>query len=111
MNCGNGHDHATARREQLVDTQEHCERVFRRDVLDRAAAKISIPSLYERRHDIGELAQAFSMEAAGDLEIEDGSFFGLTRRARSDVETAVVRAEEVSVRRLREIIRERRVPV
>ena len=79
---------------------------FRRDVLDRAAAKIKVPTLWERRQDIGELAQQFAMEAAADLGANADDFYGLTRRARADVETAVVRAQEVSVRRLREIIRD-----
>ncbi|MEM6532363.1 MAG: sigma 54-interacting transcriptional regulator [Myxococcota bacterium] len=77
---------------------------FRRDLLDRAAAKIALPSLYERRRDIGDLAQAFALEAGADAEIED--FMGLTRKARSDIEAAVVQAQEVSVRRLREIVRD-----
>ncbi|MEL6545172.1 MAG: sigma 54-interacting transcriptional regulator [Myxococcota bacterium] len=77
---------------------------FRRDLLDRAAAKITLPSLWERRRDIGELAQTFALAAAADAGIED--FMGLTRRARADVEAAVVQAREVSVRRLREIIRD-----
>ena len=77
---------------------------FRRDLLDRAMAKIEVPSLYERRRDIGELAQAFAMEAA--QELQNREFCGLTRRARADVETAVIRAREVSVRRLKEIIRD-----
>ncbi|MEE8410291.1 MAG: sigma 54-interacting transcriptional regulator [Myxococcota bacterium] len=76
---------------------------FRRDLLDRALAKITIPPLHERRRDIGELAQTFAVEAAGELGVED--HYGLTRRARSDIETAVIRAREVSVRRLREIVR------
>lgn len=77
---------------------------FRRDLLDRASAKINLPSLHERRRDIGELAQAFALEAAADAGIED--FMGLTRRARADLEAAVIRAREVSVRRLREIVRD-----
>ncbi len=77
---------------------------FRRDLLDRASAKIDLPSLYERRRDIGELAQAFALEAAADAGIDD--FMGLTRRARADVEAAVLGAREVSVRRLREIVRD-----
>jgi transcriptional regulator with PAS, ATPase and Fis domain len=76
---------------------------FRRDLLDRALAKISIPPLFERRKDIGDLAQAFAVEAAAQLGA--ASHYGLTRRARADIETAVVRAREVSVRRLREIVR------
>jgi DNA-binding NtrC family response regulator len=76
---------------------------FRRDLLDRASAKISVPSLHERRNDIGELAQHFAMEAGTDAGLED--FMGLTRRARADVEAAVMANGEVSVRRLREIIR------
>ncbi len=83
---------------QLVSSGE-----FRRDLLDRALAKIVVPSLYERRRDIGELAQEFALEVGAELG--DGDFYGLTRRARADVEAAVVRAKEVSVRRLREIIR------
>jgi transcriptional regulator with AAA-type ATPase domain len=79
---------------------------FRRDVLDRAAAKISLPSLYERRRDIGELSQAFALEAARDLGVAADQFFGLTRRALADVETAVVKSSEISVRRLREIVRD-----
>ncbi len=82
------------------------EGTFRRDLLDRATAKLVVPSLYERRQDIGELAQAFALEAGRDLDLSEEEFYGLTRRARSDVETAVIRAEEVSVRRLREIIRD-----
>ncbi len=76
---------------------------FRRDLYDRALAKIEIPSLYERRRDIGELAQLFVMEAAGELG--PAEFYGLTRRARADVETAVAQSREVSVRRLREVMR------
>lgn len=76
---------------------------FRRDLLDRALAKIDIPPLFERRRDIGDLAQAFALEAAAELGAED--HHGLTDRARTDVETAFVRAREVSVRRLREIVR------
>lgn len=76
---------------------------FRRDLLDRAMAKITIPPLFERRRDIGELAQTFAVEAAAELGIDD--YYGLTRRARSDIETAIIRAREVSVRRLREIVR------
>ncbi|MBI3179287.1 MAG: sigma 54-interacting transcriptional regulator [Deltaproteobacteria bacterium] len=41
--------------------------LFRRDLYDRALAKIDIPSLYERRRDVGELAQLFVMEAASEL--------------------------------------------
>ena len=33
-------------------------------------------------------------------------FFGFTRRARADIETAVIRSNEVSIRRLREVIRD-----
>ncbi len=87
------------------DLRELCRTgAFRRDLLDRAMAKVSIPSLYERRRDIGELAQSFALEAGRELGLEE--FAGLTRRARADVETAVVRAREVSVRRLRELIRD-----
>ncbi len=79
---------------------------FRRDIVDRAAAKLRVPSLFERRQDIGQLAQSFADEVARDLGVPEGSFYGLTRRARADVETAVIRFREVSVRRLREIIRD-----
>lgn len=78
---------------------------FRRDLLDRAAAKMHVPSLHERRRDIGELAQAFALEAAADIGAGD-DFMGLTRRARAHIETAVIRSSEVSVRRLRELIRD-----
>ncbi len=77
---------------------------FRRDLLDRAPAKINVPSLYERRQDIGELAQAFALEAGRDAGAVE--FYGLTRRAKADLETAIIRASEVSVRRLREIVRD-----
>ena len=77
---------------------------FRRDLLDRALAKLDVPSLYERRRDIGELSQSFALEVAKELGAAD--FTGLTRRAQADVETAVIRAQEVSVRRLKEIIRD-----
>ncbi len=78
---------------------------FRRDLLDRATAKIHLPTLWERRQDIGELAQSFAMEAAMDAGASAGEFFGLTRRAKADIETAVIRTKEVSIRRLREIVR------
>ena len=84
---------------EMVDEGE-----FRRDLMDRAPAKIQIPSLYERRRDIGQLAQQFSLEVAESMGFED--FFGLTRRARADVETAIIRSGEVSIRRLREVIRD-----
>lgn len=86
---------------------------FRRDLLDRAGAKIHIPSLHERKQDIGELAQCFALEAgveaSGAVGALDGTmhpFCGLTRRARADIETAVVCTREVSVRRLREVVRD-----
>src|SRR5690606_18529291 len=63
---------------------------FRQDILDRACAKLRIPSLYERRRDIGELAQAFALEAAADIGA-GREFLGLTRRAQADVATAVIR--------------------
>jgi transcriptional regulator with PAS, ATPase and Fis domain len=84
---------------EMVDQGE-----FRRDLMDRAPAKIQIPALYERRRDIGQLAQQFSIEVAESMGFEE--FYGLTRRARADVETAVIRFGEVSIRRLREIIRD-----
>ncbi len=77
---------------------------FRRDLLDRATAKITLPSLYQRRRDIGQLAQFFALEAGEDAGIEE--FMGLTRRARAEIEAAIVQAREVSVRRLREIVRD-----
>lgn len=77
---------------------------FRRDLMDRAPAKIYIPSLYERRRDIGQLAQSFAMQVSKDMGMED-EFFGFTRRARADIETAIIRSNEVSIRRLREVIR------
>ena len=79
---------------------------FRRDLLDRATAKIHLPTLWERRQDIGELAQSFAMEAGQDAGASAEEFFGLTRRAKADIETAIIRAKEVSVRRLREVIRD-----
>ena len=85
--------------EKLVDAG-----TFRRDLLDRAPAKITLPPLYERKSDISELAQKFALEAGDDLEAED--FFGLTRRAKADVEAAVIQSGEISVRKLREIIRD-----
>lgn len=78
--------------------------LFRRDLLDRAPAKIALPPLWQRREDIGELAQAFAQEAARDREWKD--FDGLTRRALADLEGAVVEKKEASVRRLRELIRD-----
>ena len=48
---------------------------FRRDLLDRAPAKITLPPLYERKGDIAELAQKFAMEAGRDLEADE--FLGL----------------------------------
>lgn len=76
---------------------------FRRDLLDRASAKINVPSLFDRRNDIGDLAQHFALEAAEVAGLDD--FMGLTRRAKSDVEAAVMGCREVSVRRLREVVR------
>jgi len=77
---------------------------FRRDLLDRAPAKITLPPLYERKGDVAELAQKFALEAGHDLEAEE--FYGLTRRAKADVEAAVIQSGEISVRKLREIIRD-----
>ncbi len=77
---------------------------FRRDLVDRALAKLVVPPLYARRRDIGELAQAFALEAAAELDAPE--FIGLTRRALADVEVAVIRAQEVSVRRLKEFVRD-----
>lgn len=77
---------------------------FRRDLLDRAPAKIALTPLWQRREDVAELAQQFALEAGADREWED--FEGLTRRAIADIEGAVVAHEESSVRRLRELIRD-----
>ncbi|HWV39756.1 MAG TPA: sigma 54-interacting transcriptional regulator [Vulgatibacter sp.] len=77
---------------------------FRRDLLDRAPAKISLSPLWQRREDIPELAQAFVREALADRgwnEVE-----GATRRALADIEAALVEARESSVRRLRELVRD-----
>lgn len=88
-----------------IDLMEAAEEGrFRRDLLDRAPAKISLPPLWQRREDIGELGQAFAKEAA--LEREWAEFEGLTRRAVADLEGAVVDTEESSVRRLRELVRD-----
>ena len=77
---------------------------FRRDLLDRAPAKIQLLPLWQRREDVGELAQTFAREAAADRGWAD--FLGLTRRAVADLEGALVDAREASVRRLRELIRD-----
>jgi len=77
---------------------------FRRDLLDRAPAKITLPPLWQRREDVAELAQQFALEAAADRGWT--GFEGLTRRALADIEGAVVAHEESSVRRLRELIRD-----
>ncbi|HEY0839613.1 MAG TPA: sigma 54-interacting transcriptional regulator [Vulgatibacter sp.] len=77
---------------------------FRRDLLDRAPAKISLSPLWQRREDIPELVQGFAREALDDrgwTEVD-----GVTRRALADVEAAVVAAKESSVRRLRELVRD-----
>ena len=78
--------------------------LFRRDLIDRAPAKIHLPPLYQRQGDISELAQAFVLEAAQTLG--KTPFYGLTRRARADVELAFLQSQECSVRRLRELMRE-----
>jgi DNA-binding NtrC family response regulator len=77
---------------------------FRRDLLDRAPAKIQLLPLWQRREDVTELAHAFAREAATDRGWSD--FLGLTRRAVADLEGALVDAHEGSVRRLRELIRD-----
>ncbi len=77
---------------------------FRRDLLDRAPAKIALLPLWQRREDVGELAQQFALEAAKDRGWE--GFEGFTRRALADIEGAVVANEESSVRRLREMVRD-----
>jgi len=77
---------------------------FRRDIVDRAAAKIQLPPLFERRNDISELSQAFAREVAEDLGAKN--FYGFTRQARADIETAIIRSSEVSIRKLREVVRD-----
>ena len=77
---------------------------FRRDLLDRAPAKIALPPLWQRREDVSELAQQFALEAGADRGWE--GFEGLTRRALADIEGAIVAHEESSVRRLRELVRD-----
>ena len=77
---------------------------FRRDLLDRAPAKIALPPLWQRREDVSELAQQFAIEAAADRGWK--GFEGLTRRALADLEGAVAANEESSVRRLRELVRD-----
>lgn len=77
---------------------------FRRDLLDRAPAKIALPPLWKRREDVAELANAFAEEAAKERGWE--IFDGFTRRALADIEGAVVQRKEESVRRLREMIRD-----
>jgi DNA-binding NtrC family response regulator len=76
---------------------------FRRDVLDRATAKIEIPPLYQRQTDIVELAQLFALEAAKELNATH--FYGFSRQSKADIEAAVLNAQEVSVRHLREMVR------
>lgn len=88
-----------------VDLVEAAKRgEFRRDLLDRAPAKISLPPLWQRREDIGELSQAFAREAAEERGWEE--FEGFTRRALADIEGAVLETREESVRRLREMVRD-----
>lgn len=77
---------------------------FRRDLLDRAPAKVQLLPLWQRREDISELAQAFALEAGADRGWTD--FEGLSRRALADIEGALVAAKESSVRRLRELVRD-----
>lgn len=77
---------------------------FRRDLLDRAPAKIQLPPLWQRREDVAELANAFASEAAEERGWE--IFDGFTRRAVADMEGAIVQTKEASVRRLREMVRD-----
>lgn len=77
---------------------------FRRDLLDRAPAKITLPPLWQRREDVAELAHAFAAEAAKERGWKE--FDGFTRRAVADIEGAIVEKKEESVRRLREMIRD-----
>ncbi|AKU92188.1 sigma 54-interacting transcriptional regulator [Vulgatibacter incomptus] len=77
---------------------------FRRDLLDRAPAKINLLPLWSRREDISELATTFAREAAGDRGWTE--FEGPTRRALADLEGALVEHRETSVRRLRELVRD-----
>lgn len=80
------------------------EGTFRKDLLERAIAKISLSPLWERREDIRELANNFAAEAAEERGWE--VFDGFTRRALADIEGAIVQARVQSVRRLREMIRD-----
>lgn len=77
---------------------------FRRELLDRAPAKLTLTPLWQRREDIGELAQHFTREALAERDQQ--RCLGLTRRALADVEGAFVEAKEGSVRRLRELVRD-----
>jgi DNA-binding NtrC family response regulator len=88
-----------------VDLVEAAKRgEFRRDLLDRAQAKIILPPLWQRREDVSELAQSFAREAAGERGWVE--FEGFTRRALADIEGAVLEKREESVRRLREMVRD-----
>lgn len=77
---------------------------FRKDLLDRLPAKITLSPLWERREDIPELTRHFVEEALHDREW--GEVDGITRRALADIEAAVVVSKETSVRRLRELVRD-----
>ncbi len=80
---------------------------FRRDLVDRAPAKIALLPLWQRREDISELAQSFALEAADDRGWSAvAGFLGFTRRALADLEAGIVAAREPSVRRLRELCRD-----
>ncbi len=82
------------------------------ELVERAKAWMPLSPLYERRQDIGELAQHFAQEAAiefsaetsGGIQVED--FAGLTRRARSEIEAAFIANEVASIRVLRNIVRD-----
>lgn len=88
-----------------VDPEEGAsEASFRRELLERAVAKINLPALWERREDIRELAGTFADEAAAERGWDP--FDGLTRRALADIEGAIVETRVASVRRLREMVRD-----
>jgi transcriptional regulator with GAF, ATPase, and Fis domain len=100
----------------LASNQDLREKVacgeFRADLLDRIGTHITLPALHQRRQDIGELATAFAQGAAasigvgGAAALSDRTFLGFTRRARTDIESAILLCREGSVRRLRAAVRD-----
>ena len=77
---------------------------LREDLLDRLSNRLQLPPLHQRRKDIGELCQFFAHQAAQELDLSD--FYGFTKRASAELETALVRAKETSVRRMRALVRD-----